>query len=1170
MLNMRNTLLFSLAFGLAVTTVEAKVSTVSNPSNLAAATAYSSNRLVQNTVTGTVSDANGPLAGVSVSVVGVPGSTSTDANGQFKITAALGSTLRFSSVGYASKDVKIAGNTINVSLEFEDNSLEEVVVVGYGTQKKEHLTGAISTANMKQVVGDRPIPDLARGLQGAVPGLNVRVPSGEVGSDPLLRVRGQVGSQNGGANPLILVDNVEVPSMQYVNPHDVESVTVLKDAASAAIYGAKAAFGVVLITTKKGTKNETSEVVYSNNFIVQSPFKKIELAGIDGAQYTLDAHENMKQAGAAGGFWRIDRASLERMREWEKLYGDKVDANDPVLYNRDWYWDGTQKFGVRVYDPVAAMVRENAFSHMHNLSLNGRVNTTSYSLGLGYVGQQGMMKAARHDDYMRLNPSLKVSSKVNDFLTVRGGVMYSEGKKRFPTSLNTAGYGADPWLYLYRWSRLFPVGVQENGQDIIDPAFSANASPASEKIDRYINLNLGTTIDLTKNWNIVADYSYSGTNTLNTAAVPYVQAKSTWYGVNARRDEDGNPIFVGADGNITDTEGVRAYEFPVVDHTTKDQTYISRGTLQSKRHTLNAFSTYNLNLATDHELKFMLGTNIVSYEIIGSTAKQGGFLLNDGSNPQFDFATGERSVSGSNAWDSQVGFFGRFNYAFKDKYLFEANLRHDGSSKFPTHLKWRWFPGMSAGWVLSKEGFMENLNPVLSFAKLRGSWGFIGDQSVANNLYIPEMLITQNNWIGASDKYYQLGTPNAVQGIIKWQDIEHLSLGADFRFFNNKLGLSVDWYERNTRNMLTGGITLPPTYGTSGIGLNVSPTGNYGNLRTRGWELAADYTHSFENGLRLTFNANIADAVSIVTKGADWNQPWENRTPVSSQFSTGRTYGDVYGFVTDRLYQKDDFVYDNNGNHVTTTIVRDGVAKTVNVLKGDNPVYQTYFQDGGPVMMIAPGDVKFVDVNGDGFIDVGNGTNGDMGDRVVIGNTTPRYEYGFRMAAEYKGFDISVFFQGVGKRSVWGAGQLAIPGWSAKEGAMPQVIAADYWREDRPDAFYPRAWHLGESNEGYVMRVQSKYMLDMSYLKIKNITLGYNLPENILNRVKMKNARLYVSLENFITFDKLRGLPIDPESISGYSPLRDDSLEKANYNQGRLGTGNPAFKSASMGLQIGF
>src|SRR5690606_1726272 len=234
-----------------------------------AATSYLNNRLVQNSVQGTVSDASGPLPGVTVSVVGIPGSTSTNANGKFTINAPLGSTLRFSSIGYVSQDVKVTSNTVNITLLEEDNSLEEVVVVGYGTQKKEHLTGAVSSINVSEVMGSRPVPDAGRGMQGTIPGLSVTLPTGEVGSDPVMKIRGQIASIAGSSNPLILVDNVEIPSINLVNPNDIESISVLKDAASSSIYGAKAAFGVILITTKKGSKTDSHNVSYSNNLSLQ-------------------------------------------------------------------------------------------------------------------------------------------------------------------------------------------------------------------------------------------------------------------------------------------------------------------------------------------------------------------------------------------------------------------------------------------------------------------------------------------------------------------------------------------------------------------------------------------------------------------------------------------------------------------------------------------------------------------------------------------------------------------------------------------------------------------------------------------------------------------------------------------------------------------------------------
>lgn len=1154
---MRNNLLFSVAFGLAFAFPVHTSLGKSYLLNLDA-TPLIMNEGVQNTVQGTVSDASGPLAGVTVSVVGGTAVVATDSNGRFSINAPVGSTLRFSFIGYQSKDLPAAAN-MTVVLDEDESTLEQVVVVGYGTQKREHLTGAVSSVDADKVFGTRPIADAARGLQGVVPGLNIVVPSGEVGSDAILRIRGQVGSQVGGSNPLILVDNVEVPSLQYVNPADIETISVLKDAASASIYGAKAAFGVVLITTKQGATGAKPSINYTNNFIWQSPVQDINIAGVDGLQYSLDAHRNMKQAGPAGGFWRIDEASMEKIREWQELYGNTVKNDDPVLYGRDWWWDGTQKFGYRVYDAAAAMVRDNAFSQKHNLSVNGSSGDTRYNIGIGYLGENGMMKPAKHDDHRRFNPSLSLSTKINDFLSVRGRFTYSEGTKRNPASLNAAGFAADPWLYLYRWSRLFPIGVQENGKDIIDPAFSARESNDAILNKKYLSASLGTVIDITNNWDIQADYAYVTENISNFSSVPYVQGKTHWYGVELLRDADGNQVFVDEQGNVVESGGMPAYQFPMTDHTTRDASYVSQSTFFERKHTFNAYSTYQLNVDDAHDFKFMLGANVVALDNRSHYSQRGNLMNAD--NPQFNFATGTETSGGGNYWESQAGFFGRFNYALQNKYLFEANLRYDGTSKFPRHLRWQWYPSFSGGWVISNESFMEPLTEILSFAKLRASWGSIGDQDVSNSLYIPTMNILKNSWLNsAGEQFFYMSTPSPVTGNMDWQRIEHLNIGADFRFFNNKLGLTGEWYKRNTLDMIIGGTAMPDTYGQS-----VAPLGNYGNLSTKGWEIAADYSHQFENGLRLTVNANIADAVTHITKAADWNIPWENRS-IGSTFSTGRRYGDVYGFVTDRLFQKEDFVYDADGNFVQTTIIRDGVAKRTNVLAGDNPVYQTYFEDGNQVLLISPGDVKFVDLNGDGYIDAGNGTNGDMGDRTVIGNITPRYEYGFRLGADFKGFDFAVFLQGIGKRSIWGSGQLAIPGYFSKEGAMPQAIAGDYWTENNTDAFYPRAWNLNGADEGFVMRRQSRYMLDMSYLRVKNITLGYSLPNSLLSRAKISTARLFVSLENMFTFDNLNGLPIDPEAISGESMLRPGG----GYNLGRTGTSNPVFRSASMGLQFGF
>ena len=405
--------------------------------------AYSLNVTQQKKVVkGHVTDPAGePLVGVTVTEKGTKNTAITNIDGNFQLNVKPGAQLEVSYVGFAPKTVA-ATNGMNITLKEDDKQLNEVVVVGYGTQKKANLTGAVTSVDVNKSLSSRPIADVGRGLQGVVPGMNITVPTGEVGSDPLIHIRGQIASVNGSGAPLILLDNVEIPSIQLVNPNDIESISVLKDAAASSIYGSKAAFGVVLITTKKGASSDKFEVTYTNNFSFQHLANDIKMAGIDGLRYTLDAQINRKDAMPAGGFWRINEDSYQKAVEWQQKYGGSVKYNDPVVYGRDWIFDGTDKYGYRIYDGVKAMVRDWAPSSQHNLSVNGKSGKTSYNIGLGLMNQDGMMKAAKHDDFRRYNASLKLSSEINKYVTVRAGAIYSDRNKRYPGVGTTV---ADPW-----------------------------------------------------------------------------------------------------------------------------------------------------------------------------------------------------------------------------------------------------------------------------------------------------------------------------------------------------------------------------------------------------------------------------------------------------------------------------------------------------------------------------------------------------------------------------------------------------------------------------------------------------------------------------------------------------------------------------------------------------
>ncbi len=1117
----------------------------------------------EKTITGTVlsADARTPLMGVNVSVKNTLTATQTDADGKFQITAAVGQVLQFSSIGFATQEVTVgADNSISISLVQQQETLSDVVVVGYGTQRRTNLTGAVSTVDVKKTLSGRPIADVGRGLQGAASGLSVIIPSGEVGSDPIMKIRGQLGSILGGSSPLILLDNVEIPSIQVVNPNDIASITVLKDAASASIYGSKASFGVILITTKKGsTAGGKAQVNYSNNFSFQNIWKDLKMADVNGLKYTVYAAERVGTFTPSGAFYYVDRASWEKAVEWKQKYGH-LGPNDPTVFGRDWYVQGpsNQKMGVRTYDPYDYMVREWAPTQQHDLSVGLTQGKTSYNIGLGLLDQSGMLKSSKKDQFTRHNASLKITSDLNKYVTIRGGAIYSRRNKEYAYVTNSTT--ADPWLYLYRWSSLYPLGSDENGDPIRSPDSELAAANTANILRNYLNVTLGTTVNIMKNWKVDFDYTLSNQEEIWKRPGTRYTARNSWAAPKARLDANGNPVYVNNEGRVvssTDPGAMAAFDLSYDTYTgpgaNPDHYYRSAENFLT--HTINAFTTYNYTLKDDHAFKAILGINRVT----ANTEWQYSQITNllDITNPQFPFGIGTPTIGGGESWESQLGYFGRLNYAYKNKYLLEGNLRYDGSSKFPEFLWWRWYPSVSAGWVASEENFMEFVKPVLSSLKFRASWGSIGDQSVSSGLYLPRMATGQSTWVNGARVNY-VGSPTAIDAAIQWQDIISKNFGVDIGLWNNKVNVSFDLFERLTKNMIVPQEGIPLTFGAG------APQGNYGDLKTKGWEVTVDFNHTFDNGLRLNARANVSDAKTILTN-------YGSGTQVTGNYN-GKDIGEIWGYRTDRLYQMDDFELGPDGKPILITLTTAESAlyagrqafKLKTGPDGKKPVYQAFLQNSAN-FRFGPGDVKFKDLNGDGELNNGSNTLADHGDLEVIGNSTPRYEYGFRLGADYKGFDFSVFFQGVGKREIWGQGFLAIPGFQSSDGAMPEAIAGNFWTPENTGAFYPAAYNNGGSNTANNMQIQDRYLLNMAYLRLKNFTLGYTLPKSIVERAWMSSVRVYVGLENFITWDNLRDLPIDPENISGYS-----MWNTSNYNSGRTGTGVPAFKSFSFGLQVNF
>lgn len=1065
----------------------------------------------EKTIKGTVTSETGaPLAGVTVTVKGTNRNSVTDPSGNFSITANEGQTLTLSYVGYTSQEIAVGkGNSVIVRLPQLSQTLEDVVVVGYGTQKRANLTGAVSTINVEQTLGSRPIPDLARGLQGSVPGLTITTPSGDIGTNPAIRLRGLSGSLNGpGAQPLILVDNVELADLRMLNPDDIESISVLKDAASASIYGTRAAWGVVLITTKTGKKGaERSSISYTNNFAFSQPTKMPKVApAAEGAEMALKAYQRITPTRtdfSALGMY-VDQASIAKMKEWQQLYGGK-DLGDEMVMGRDFeILNGGRLYFYRSWDPMEMYLRDWAPQQTHNLTLTGSNAKTGYTLGLGYLDQKGVLKV-NPDEFERFNVNLGVNSSVTNWLDARAKIILSKATRTRPYYFSSETY--DPWYYLTRWQAYYPYGTYEGKpfRSALTEVQQAKMTPEENTLGR---IQIGGTFKLAKGLTFDADYTYAANNGHEHQTGGSVSAYNFW------------------GGSLT----YEKYTSATYDRAI----YISDW---DQRNTVKAFATYNKRLGSAHDFKLIGGTDMELFQYWSQRSERRGLLNPDMGEP--NLATGDQFAGNSRGHWATRGYFGRLNYAFKNKILLEVNGRYDGSSYFPVNDKWGFFPSASAGYVLTEEEFMDALKPVLTSFKIRGSWGSIGNQALGSNInsnsnyrFLSLMPSTSSGWIVGSNNMTTVGTPGLVSPSLTWETVTTLDFGADARLFNNRLGVSFDWYQRTTSDMITAGITVPSSLGTG------APARNYGELQTTGWELTLDWNHRFANGINFNITGVLSDFTEEITRFA-------NTTKLISSNYEGKKLGEIWGYETDRFFSKDDFETDANGNFILNNgkyIMKKGVPT------------QERWESGW--FFYGPGDIKYRDLNGDGKIDIGTNTVGDAGDQRIIGNSTPRYQYGFRLGADWKGIDINVFIQGVGKREMWANGPVVIPGYRPGEGWYAHQL--DYWTPENPNAYYPRPTDQAQSNATRNFLPQTKYLLDMSYTRIKNLNVGYTIPAKLSQVVKLKSARIYFSGENLFTIDNLKE-PIDPEVNYTSAGLNDPNTFGRVY---------PYRKSISFGIQV--
>ncbi|HYH16483.1 MAG TPA: TonB-dependent receptor [Flavisolibacter sp.] len=1069
---------------------------------------------------------NTPLQGVTVTNRNTNQQTQTDAKGAFSINAEKGHLLVLSYVGFGSQNVTVGDdNSVSVKLTPSGATLQDVVVVGYGTQKRANLTGAVSTINVNEQLGSRPITDVARGLQGSVPGLSITTPSGDIGTNPAITLRGAAGSINGpGAQPLILVDNVEMPDLRMINPNDIESISVLKDAASASIYGTRGAWGVILITTKSGKKGaERSQISYNNNFSYSKPTTMPEVASAaEGAEMALAAfrRSNSGLTSFTTIGMTVDETAIQKMRDWQAQYGGK-DLGPEMVLGRDFEIRNGQVFYYRAWDPYEMYLRNWAPQQNHNLTLSGSNAKTGYTLGFGFLDQKGVLKV-NPDKFQRFNANLGVNSSITNWLDARAKIYLSRATRTRPFYYSSDVY--DPWYYLSRWPSYFPYGTYQ-GKPLRNSITEVEAATMTPIQDNFARIQVGGTIKITKGLTFDADYTYANNNGREHQTGGVVSGVDFWGGlVNG--------------------------ELPYRAFTTAQYDRAVLASNWNERNTVKAFATYNKDLG-DHDFKLIGGTDVELYQYGSQRTERRGLLNPDMGQP--NLAIGDQLVGSSAGHWSTMGYFSRINYAFKNKFLLELNGRYDGSSSFPVKDQWGFFPSASVGYVLTQEKFMDFANPVLSFFKLRGSYGSIGNQAVGSNRFISVMPTTSSQWLVGSTNMLTIGSgtnivgyPGLVSPTLTWETVTTLDIGADARFFNNKFGASFDWYKRTTTDMITSALTVPSTLG---IG---APVINFGELETKGWELTLDWNQKFDNGLNLNVTGVLSDFQERISKFGSNATKLLSTSSVSSsnnyQHYEGRVLGEIWGYETDRFFTADDFEKDATGNFILVGgkyVLKPGIAT------------QTQWENAS--FFYGPGDIKYKDLNGDGKINMGDNTVGNPGDQRVIGNSTPRYQYGFRVGADWKGFDVNLFIQGVGSRQQWANGPVVIPGYRAGEAWYAHQL--DYWTPQNQDAFYPRPTNAAggaDANFSKNFLPQTKYLLNMAYTRLKNVNIGYTIPASISKRAKLQTVRVYLSGENLLTIDRL-DVPIDPE---------------VNYTTDGLGDPNtfgrvyPYRKTFAFGLQV--
>lgn len=1026
-----------------------------------------------------------PIIGASIKVKGATIGAVTDLDGTFHINAKPGTTLVVSYVGYVTQEVRVKGTNLTVVLQEDNKALDEVVVVGFGTQKKVNLTGSVGVATAKDLES-RPVTNAVQALQGVIPGLNISTTSGDINSTMDISVRG-TGTIGEGSNgsPLILIDGME-GDLNTVNPQDIENISVLKDAASSAIYGSRAPFGVILVTTKSGKQGKAT-LNYNNSFRFASPLSLPE--SMD--SYSWAVMVNQAQINSGGSPFYSDE-TMQKMLDYQA--GILKNGIDPSPTNPN-AWENMWTNGYAntpLYDDT---YKSSIFSQEHNLSFSGGSQNVSYYISANYLGQGGSLKIA-DDGLDRYNFTSKINAKITPYLSVNANVRYTNNNYWGPSNaMNYNYYGRQNWPNIPMYD--------PNGHFLQEAALLI-AEGGKRKIKSDKHYYQGTIIlEPIKDWITKGEINYSIYITKDKA---YYLPTYTW-----------TPQNVQMTGNQSSS----------LTQTITDERLLD----------INVYSEYSHSFADTFNFKVMAGFQSEEKKYENTYAQKYG--LQDYDLPEFNLTT---SMNGSgvvvapavtgytNEW-STAGFFGRLNFDYKGRYLFESDLRYDGSSRFRRGSRWVTSPSFSIGWNMAQESFWKPLEKIANTVKLRFSYGELSNQNTTSwypTYRVMNLGSMSGSWLNANGTKTNIANVGSlVSSSLTWETVRSWNIGLDWGLFNNRLTGSFDYFKRKTLNMVGPAPELPVV-----LGLSPARTNNT-DLHTNGWELSVKWKDRTNFGLNYSIGVNLSNQDTYIdyypgnaTKSIGTNGH-------ASSYISGRKIGEIWGFETI------------------------GIAKSQEEMDAHLATLPNGGQDAlGTQSNWEAGDIMYKDLNGDGKISAGSRTLDDHGDLKILGDENPHYFFSTEITADWKGIDFRAFFQGVLDRDFWPGGDSSSKNeggggyfWGIRGNrtvwhARGFSVHEDYFRAEpiglkgheipaNLDSYYPRPlFSLSGSGNGKNQYVQTKYMQNARYVRLKNLQIGYSLPTSLTSKINVSKCRIFFSGENLFTITSLFKL-FDPETAMG-------------------------------------